>query len=773
MPSVILANTPLSPRHNLLRIHAPRIARRGGAGQFVIVIPDESSERLPLAICDLSPEEGWIETVYRKQGGPGAHLAERQRGEELYSLTGPLGNPISKERWGHALLVGREAEGSLLYLLAKELLKEGNRVSVLLSAPKREELLLADRFQSLPLQFLTATDDGSAGFPGTGEALFEKVCAGESFQRLFLSGPLEMMHRIAHESAPYEIPGEASLHVLMLDGTGMCGSCRVRVEDRLCLACLEGPSFDIRKIDWESLAPRMQAQDLWQLSPAVSKPSQDIPAQEDSFDKNRREREELWRKELRANLSAKERTSRLKVPLPLRPVEERLKDFSEVSPGYSRQEALLEASRCLDCPTPSCMRGCPVEIRIPSFIKNIERGDFKSAASVLRENNVLPGVCGRVCPQEELCEGHCLYNRLGLPPVSIGALQRFAIDYALQEGWCFPLPLPTPRERIAVIGSGPASLSAAGELSRLGYSVTVFESLHLPGGVLMTGIPEFRLPKERLLAEIKEIKRLGVEIQTDFVVGKTATFEELKEEGYQAFFIGAGAPKPVLLNIDGEMLNGVYSAGEYLTRVNLMKAYLAREGASPLVRGRKVAVIGGGNTAIDCARTARRLGAKGVVLVYRRTEREMPARKDEISYARQEGIEMTFLTRPLRFLGDSHGWVVGMECQATRLSEPDASGRRRPVDVPGGTSRIEADVIVNALGTLPTPILSSALPGLSIGPEGRIEVTDELATSVPGIFAGGDAVRGGATVILAIKDGRTAARSIHRYLSLHRSRGSR
>ena len=289
----------------------------------------------------------------------------------------------------------------------------------------------------------------------------------------------------------------------------------------------------------------------------------------------------------------------------------------------------------------------------------------------------------------------------------------------------------------------------------------------------MTGIPEFRLPKERLLAEIKEIKRLGVEIQTDFVVGKTATFEELKEEGYQAFFIGAGAPKPVLLNIEGEMLNGVYSAGEYLTRVNLMKAYLAREGASPLVRGRKVAVIGGGNTAIDCARTARRLGAKGVVLVYRRTEREMPARKDEISYARQEGIEMTFLTRPLRFLGDSHGWVVGMECQATRLSEPDASGRRRPVDVPGGTSRIEADVIVNALGTLPTPILSSALPGLSIGPEGRIEVTDELATSVPGIFAGGDAVRGGATVILAIKDGRTAARSIHRYLSLHRSRSSR
>lgn len=444
----------------------------------------------------------------------------------------------------------------------------------------------------------------------------------------------------------------------------------------------------------------------------------------------------------------------------------RRSNFDEVALGYTPEQAAVEAARCLNCKKPFCVEGCPVEVDIPSFINKIKDGDLHGAAETIKEKNSLPAICGRVCPQESQCEARCVVGRKG-EPVAIGALERFVADWSRENnGKSVPQNQKKTGIKAAVIGAGPAGLTAAADLALMGYDVTIFESLHAPGGVLRYGIPEFRLPKSIVEQEVQYIQSLGVELATNYLMGQTLTIPELFAQGYRAVFVGTGAGLPYFLNIPGENLNGVYSANEFLTRVNLMKAYLFPDFDTPIKIGKRVIVVGAGNVAMDAARTALRLGAEEVSVVYRRSREEMPARRDEIENAEEEGVIFRLLTNPLQILGDDKGHVTGMVCQAMELGEPDASGRRRPVPVEGSEFTMDVDTVVVAIGQGPNPILLRNSPGLELNKYGYIEADQEtLATSIPGVFAGGDIVTGAATVIAAMGAGKKAARSIHEYLT--------
>ena len=473
-----------------------------------------------------------------------------------------------------------------------------------------------------------------------------------------------------------------------------------------------------------------------------------------------------WRKRLRQSLPVKERMRIPRQKMPERDPRVRSMDFREVNLGLDAAAAQAEARRCLDCANPACVGGCPVGIDIPTFIKFIEAGEFAASARTLQETNSLPSVCGRVCPQETQCEDVCHLKKATGSAVAIGNLERFAADFERPEGAPNRPPSPAPAgRRAAVIGAGPAGLTAAGDLAKRGHRVTVFEALHLAGGVLIHGIPEFRLPKAILQAEVDALKALGVEFRLNFVVGKTATLDDLRAEGFDVFFIGTGAGLPNFMRIPGENLVGVYSANEYLTRVNLMKGYDFPRRDTPVFPGRRAAVIGGGNVAMDSVRTAKRLGAERAVIVYRRSHAEMPARIEEIHHAEEEGIEFLLLTTPVRYVGDAAGRVRAMECLRMRLGEPDESGRRRPVPISGSEFLMDVDLVVVAVGQSPNPLLIQAMPGLKVGSWGAIEADAvTMATNIPGVYAGGDIVRGGATVILAMGDGRTAAAAMDAYL---------
>ena len=476
--------------------------------------------------------------------------------------------------------------------------------------------------------------------------------------------------------------------------------------------------------------------------------------------------EQDWRKELRKAVPAKDRTKLPRLKMPERPPDVRNRDFAEVNLGLTPEMAQAEARRCLDCANPQCVTGCPVCIDIPGFVKLIDRGEFLAAAWKLKETNCLPSVCGRVCPQETQCEAVCTMRKAGGAPVAIGNLERFAADFERLSGAVNIPPLPPPTgKKAAVIGAGPAGLTVAGDLAKLGHKVTVFEALHEPGGVLIYGIPEFRLPKAILKAEVDYLKRLGVEVKTSFVVGLTATIDDLRAQGYEVFFIGSGAGLPNFMKIPGENLIGVYSANEYLTRVNLMRAYAFPDYDTPVFKSRTAAVIGGGNVAMDSVRIAKRLGAERAVIIYRRSRVEMPARAEEIHHAEEEGIEFQLLTTPIRYFGDEYGRVRAMECQKMGLGEPDASGRRRPVPIEGSEYTMDVDLVVCAVGQSPNPLIPQTTPGLKMGKWGNVEVDwATMATNLPGVYAGGDIVRGGATVILAMGDACIAAAEMDRFL---------
>lgn len=454
-----------------------------------------------------------------------------------------------------------------------------------------------------------------------------------------------------------------------------------------------------------------------------------------------------------------------RVPMPSREPEERKKEFSEVALGYTPEMASAEASRCLDCKVPQCVKGCPVEINIPGFIKAISEGDMAKSAEILKDKNNLPAVCGRVCPQESQCEARCIVGIKG-EPVAIGRLERYVADWERENNTNkSEKKTNSPKEKVAIVGSGPAGLTAAADLAKLGYQVTVFEALHTPGGVLMYGIPEFRLPKDIVEKEIDFIRSLGVDIQVNAVIGKSSTVDELLEDGYEAVFIATGAGLPNFMNIPGENLNGVYSANEFLTRTNLMKAYKFPEYGTPIKVGKKVAVIGAGNVAMDAARTALRLGAEESYIVYRRSAEEMPARHEEVEHAEEEGVQFKLLTSPVAYKGDENGNLISMTLQKFELGEPDASGRRRPVAIPDSEYEMEIDTVIVAIGQGPNPLVPRTTPGLVLTKRGNIQADEETGqTSRENIFAGGDIVTGAATVILAMGAGKRAARAIDQYL---------
>jgi glutamate synthase (NADPH/NADH) small chain len=483
------------------------------------------------------------------------------------------------------------------------------------------------------------------------------------------------------------------------------------------------------------------------------------------------EYEKDWRKNLRKSFPIKERMKIPRQKMPEREAEERNKDFSEVNLGLRAESAKLEAQRCWDCANPGCVAGCPVAIDIPSFIKLVEKGDFISSIRTIKETNSLPAICGRVCPQESQCEKVCNLKKATGVSVAIGNLERFVSDYERAAGEVFIPALPASTgKRVAIIGAGPAGLTVAGELAKKGHRVTIFEALHHSGGVLVYGIPEFRLPKKILRAEVEYLEKLGVELRMNFVVGKTATIEDLKKDGYDAFFIGTGAGLPNFMRIPGENLVGVYSANEYLTRVNLMRAYDFPNYDTPVFSGNRVAVIGGGNVAMDSVRTAKRLGADLAAIIYRRSRQEMPAREEEVKHAEEEGIEFHFLTTPIRYIGDELSHLRAMECLRMELGEPDSSGRRRPVPIEGSEFTTEVDMVVVAIGQSPNPLIAQTTPELRVGKWGNLDVDwNTMATSMSGVYAGGDIVRGGATVILAMGDGRLAAAEIDKYLKNSRS----
>jgi glutamate synthase (NADPH) small chain len=454
--------------------------------------------------------------------------------------------------------------------------------------------------------------------------------------------------------------------------------------------------------------------------------------------------------------------------MPQRAGTERNKDFKEVNLGLAEQVAIREAQRCLQCKKPACVPGCPVGIDIPGFIKLIAEGNFLAAAELIRKDNDLPAVTGRVCPQEIQCEATCVRCKSDTP-VAIGWLERFVADYQMQhQSQVSPqarLGVKKTGKKVACIGSGPAGITCAGQLTKLGYDVTIFEAFHKPGGVLVYGIPEFRMPKKIVDAEIRNLKALGITIETNVIVGRTVTIPQLtNDEGFQAVFIAVGAGLPEFMNVPGENLKGVYSANEYLTRANLMEAYNP-DSDTPIIRGKRVCVIGGGNTAMDAVRTAKRLGAEVSTIVYRRSRTEMPARAEEVHHAEEENIRFEMLTAPVEVLGDNAGWVRGLNCIRMQLGEPDSSGRRRPIPIPGSEFTIDCDLVIVAIGTGANPLLTKTTPGLKLNKWDYIETDENLMTSIPGVFAGGDIVRGSATVILAMGDGKKAAQSIHNYLS--------
>ena len=474
------------------------------------------------------------------------------------------------------------------------------------------------------------------------------------------------------------------------------------------------------------------------------------------------QRNEAWREALRQSMKPKERMAIGRVKMNELDGDYRSHSYEEVNQGLTKEQAMLEAKRCLDCPNPSCMTGCPVGIDIPSFIKNIERGEILEAAKVLKRTSALPAVCGRVCPQERQCESQCIHVKSGHQAVAIGYLERFAADYERESGNIAVPEVAAPNGiKVGVVGSGPCGLSFAGDMAKLGYDVTVFEALHEIGGVLKYGIPEFRLPNNIVDVEIHNLEKMGVKFMTNTIVGKTVSMDDLKEAGFRALFVASGAGLPNFMNIPGENLIGIMSSNEYLTRVNLMGAARTSDSDTPVIQGKRVAVIGGGNTAMDSVRTARRLGAERAMIVYRRSEEEMPARVEEVKHAKEEGVEFMTLHNPIEYIGDEHGRVKQMRLQKMQLGEPDASGRRRPEPIPGAVETIDVDEVIVSVGVSPNPLIPNSVSGLNVSRKGTIEVSEDMQSSIPTIFAGGDIVRGGATVILAMGDGRKAAAAMH------------
>ena len=564
----------------------------------------------------------------------------------------------------------------------------------------------------------------------------------------------------------YNIPTDVSLNTIMVDGTGMCGACRLTIGGKTKFVCIDGPEFNGAEVDWDEMFKRMstfkavEQEDMSRFQAHVCKDEGTPTAKNQSVNPIQQHHQEAQV----VDLKAKDRIKIPRVSMPeLDPVYRATTRLEEVNQGLTAEMAIREAQRCLDCKKPTCVEGCPVNINIPGFIKQIEKGKFLEAARVLKQTSALPAVCGRVCPQEKQCESHCIHHKMKSEPVAIGYLERFAADFERESDQTV-LPELAPKNgiKVAVVGSGPSGLSFAGDMIKNGFEVYVFEALHEIGGVLKYGIPEFRLPNRIVEAEIDNLRKLGVHFQTDVIIGKTISIDELKAEGFQGIFVGSGAGLPNFMDIPGENALNIMSSNEYLTRVNLMDAANPSTD-TPINLGKKVLVVGGGNTAMDSCRTAKRLGAD-VTLVYRRSEAEMPARIEEVKHAKEEGIKFLTLHNPKEYLTDENGAVKAAVLDVMQLGEPDQSGRRRP-ETTDETITIECDQVIVAVGVSPNPLVPKSIEGLTLGRKNTITVNDQMQSSRKEIYAGGDIVRGGATVILAMGDGRRAAMNMSKQLT--------
>lgn len=757
----IVAKEYFSPKVVKLEVEAPLIAHSRKAGHFVIVRVGEKGERMPLTIAAADVQKGTITLVVQQMGVSSTKLCQLNVGDELTDLVGPLGKATHIEKFGTVVCACGGVGAAPMLPIAEALKKAGNRIVTVLAARTKELVILEKQLASFSDELIVMTDDGSYGEKGLVTNGVEKVIQREKVDKCITIGPAIMMKFVAELTRKYNIPTEASLNTIMVDGTGMCGACRISVGGKTRFVCVDGPEFDAHQVDFNELLMRLGG---YKEEEGDAKERFEHPHIESHVDPQGRDAE--WRKELRKTMTPKERTSLPRVKMNELPADYRITCNDEVNQGLTEDQALVEAKRCLDCANPTCTQGCPVEIDIPGFIKNVERGHFLEAARVIKQSSTLPAVCGRVCPQEKQCESHCIHLKMGHQPVAIGYLERFVADFERESGEIsIPEVAESNGKKVAVVGSGPAGLAFAGDMAKYGYDVTVFEALHEIGGVLKYGIPEFRLPNKIVDVEIHNLEKMGVHFMKNTIIGKTISVKDLEEEGFAGIFVGSGAGLPRFMNIKGENLIGVMSSNEYLTRVNLMGA--GREDAdTPVLQGKNVAVIGGGNTAMDSVRTALRMGAKHAMLVYRRSEAEMPARLEEVHHAKEEGVDFMTLHNPIEYIGDERGHVRQMVLQVMELGEPDASGRRSPVPVEGETKTIDVDEVVVSVGVSPNPLIPNSVEGLELSKKGTIVVNDEtMQSSIPVLFAGGDIVRGGATVILAMSDGRKAARSMHEYLS--------
>ena len=756
----ILSKTYFSEKVVKLEVEAPLIAKARKPGNFVIVRVGEKGERMPLTIADANLERGSITLVVQVMGVSSRKLCALEVGDYITDLVGPLGKPTHIEKVGTVLACGGGVGVAPLLPIVRAFKEAGNRVISVIAGRNKDLVILEDEIRASSDEVIIMTDDGSYGKKGLITEGMEEVIKREKVDLAVTIGPAIMMKFCEKLTRKYDIPTVASLNALMVDGTGMCGACRVTVGGKTRFTCVDGPEFDAHLIDFDEILSRLGG---FKDAEVAKLHDVEVKQEESEHTHGVSDRNEPWRQELRQKVAGKERTSIERVHMPETAPEERIKSQRiEVNQGLTADMAMREATRCMDCVTPTCMEGCPVGIDIPGFVKNIERGEFLQAAAVLKRTSALPAVCGRVCPQEKQCESKCFYlQKLKKPSVAIGYLERFASDFERESGHItVPEVAHANGIKVAVIGSGPSGLSCAGDLAKLGYDVTVFEALHEIGGVLKYGIPEFRLPNSVVDVEIENLKKIGVKFVTNFIVGMTDSVEDLKAEGFKAFYVASGAGLPRFMNIPGENYNGILSSNEYLTRVNLMGAD-SEDSDTPVYRGKNVVVVGGGNTAMDSVRTAKRLGAERAMIVYRRSEEEMPARLEEVKHAKEEGCEFITLTNPVEYIADERGRVKQVRVQKMALGEPDASGRRSPVPVEGSEYTIDADVVVVAVGVSPNPIVPNSVKGLEISRKGPIVVNDEtMQSNLSEFFAGGDIVRGGATVILAMGDGRRAAKHI-------------
>ncbi|MDD6954729.1 MAG: bifunctional dihydroorotate dehydrogenase B NAD binding subunit/NADPH-dependent glutamate synthase [Prevotella sp.] len=759
-----------------LEVEAPLIARSCKPGNFIIIRVDEKSERVPYTIAKSDAERGILSLVVQEVGLSSTKLCRLNEGDYVHDIVGPLGTPSKIDNYGTVICAGGGIGIAAILPILTALKQAGNRIISILAGRTKELVIMVDDVKKYSDEVIVMTDDGSWGQKGVITVGMEEVIKREHVDKVLAIGPPIMMKFCSLLAKKYNIPNDVSLNTIMVDGTGMCGACRLTIGGKTKFVCIDGPEFDGDQVDWDEMFKRMgtfkraERDEMAHFDEHVSKmtyknteqhvSSKDSTNKDDTEDpSNLTDRNAPWRQQLRLAMKPKDRRAIERVVMPeLDPAYRATTRLEEVNKGLSLEQAVTEAKRCLDCGKPTCVEGCPVNINIPSFVKNIERENILGAAAVLKQTSALPAICGRVCPQEKQCESKCIHLKMGEKAVAIGYLERFAADYERESG---KAQLPKCEcgngIKVAVVGSGPAGLSFAGDMIKRGFEVYVFEALHELGGVLRYGIPEFRLPNHIVDVEIDNLRKMGVHFQTDCIVGKTISIEELEEQGFKGIFVGSGAGLPNFMGIPGENAINIMSSNEYLTRINLMDA-ANPETDTPINLGKKVLVVGGGNTAMDSCRTAKRLGAD-VTLVYRRSEAEMPARLEEVKHAKEEGIRFLTLHNPKEYLTDEDGAVKAAILDIMQLGEPDASGRRRPVAT-GKTITIDCDQVIVAVGVSPNPLVPKSVAGLELGRKNTIVVNEDMQSSRSEIFAGGDIVRGGATVILAMGDGRRAAKGM-------------